>query len=132
MKAMLWCLKFDGLKQSVKELQRRNDLLASLLDCIRNRKLTEPFNKHPPRGQLQFGFPKSISLHLDESSQLQINETKSILKLKSSKSNLVVSRQNQHELLLRSPDSGAFLLHQPVPENGTFCYLTIASHRPSI
>lgn len=34
------------------------------------------------------------------------------------------------EILERSPDKGAFLLSQPVPRCGAFCYLAVVSRNP--
>lgn len=38
--------------------------------------------------------------------------------------------ENQHEILTKSPDSGAFLLQQPIPRSGTFAYLAVFGHKP--
>lgn len=35
------------------------------------------------------------------------------------------------EILERSPDKGAFLMAQPVPRCGAFCYLAVVSRNPN-
>lgn len=41
----------------------------------------------------------------------------------------MISKGRRSELLRRSPDGGEFLLSQPIPDVGAFCYIAVLSKK---
>lgn len=86
------------------EARCRNDFMSYLLIALDNNKFEAPFNAAPPDGEL-----KDL-VHL-------LPEMKKIPQ---------VAPENA-DIFHKSPDGGKFLIRQPVPKSGVFCYMAIVN-----
>ncbi|XP_055614662.1 uncharacterized protein LOC129760988 [Uranotaenia lowii] len=106
-----WIDKLAHTNQTLEEVRLRNDFLFYLSSNCEQGTLQAPFDQRPPPGYV-------------------LNATH-LIPTETPKTLFENSQSPQTELFRRSPDGGAFLVSQPVPRCGAFCYLAIVSKRPA-
>lgn len=103
---------------TIQEAHERNNFFRHLLNCCRTRTFTTPFHKKPPNENIlnlnksQRGY---VTIQNEEVPQEDLGMASNVLKT----------------VLERSPDKGAFLMAQPVPRCGAYCYLAVVSRNPN-
>lgn len=88
----------------------RNDFLFYLTQNCYDGKLLPPFNQKPPPGSLANVLqlmPADAQANFKQNAVLRGDPAK------------------RAEIFDKSPDKGAFLVSQPVPRCGAFCYLAV-------
>lgn len=88
------------------EARCRNDFMQYLLIALENRKLEKPFNSAPADGDEKL----SELVHL-------LPEARKVPD----------PAPDHADIFRKSPDGGEFLLRQPVPKSGVFCYMAIVN-----
>ncbi|XP_062547915.1 uncharacterized protein LOC134219725 [Armigeres subalbatus] len=121
-----WIHKLSTANQSLEEVRLRNDFLFYLGRNCEEGTLLPPFDQTPPPGYVL------NSTHLMPSLGTEMTASASsrpIYETYSGPSTSAQQLQNA-ELLKRSPDGGSFLVSQPVPRCGAFCYIAVVSKQP--
>uniref|UniRef100_A0A1Q3FZZ9 DUF4485 domain-containing protein n=1 Tax=Culex tarsalis TaxID=7177 RepID=A0A1Q3FZZ9_CULTA len=116
-----WLHKLTGANQTLEEVQLRNDFLFYLARNCEQGALLPPFDQQPPPGYVL----NSAHLMPNFGSEMAGEAASKPLYEAYTESSGAASRRA--ELFRRSPDGGAFLVSQPVPRCGAFCYLAIVS-----
>jgi hypothetical protein len=94
-------------KNDKNQMKRRNELMRILVKQFEKGSITYPFNANPNT------FKSLADIPVPE------------------EPNLLERLENRGNILMKqSPDDGDFLVKQPIPKCGAFCYLVIVS-RPS-
>ncbi|XP_063706748.1 uncharacterized protein LOC134835735 [Culicoides brevitarsis] len=104
-----WMQKLKMQARSFEEARLRNDFLFYLMSALENASLDSPFDQMPPDVpllEMKELLPIGTRLDVEEDAQEKIQGA---------------------DLFRKSPDKGAFLLKQPVPKSGIFCYLAIVA-----
>ena len=114
--ASAWISKLKHVNQSVEEARLRNDFMYYLnLNCEKGQ-LLPPFDQMPPNN-LVLDPTFLMAQKTGDPSQAQQDMNTS-------------ENRRRPEIFERSPDGGAFLVSQPVPRCGAFCYLAVVSRPP--
>jgi Domain of unknown function (DUF4485) len=105
-----WASKLKEFNTRVEDLRMRNTIVTALIMQVQVGKLTAPFDRFPVNitslAELQRMLPPMSAKHVfPEDFKLP-------------------------QIMRQSPDQGAFLVTQPVPKCGAFCYLAVVS-RPA-
>ncbi|XP_058825111.1 uncharacterized protein LOC131685426 [Topomyia yanbarensis] len=117
-----WLHKLANTNQSLEEVRLRNDFLFYLSRNCNDGNLLPPFDQKPPSGYV-----------LDATHLLPVLGTSAATTSKplyEAHTGSPSGTARRAELFERSPDGGAFLVSQPVPRCGAFCYLAIVSKPP--
>lgn len=102
---------------TIQEARERNNFFRHLFNCCQTRTFTPPFHKKPPNVNI---------LNLNKSQRGYVTMQKEEVPKQS-----IDPSKPLNEFLERSPDKGAFLMAQPVPRCGAFCYLAVVSRNPN-
>ncbi|XP_035743586.1 uncharacterized protein LOC118451292 [Vespa mandarinia] len=86
---------------------------------VQEGELKIPFNKPPPNQPL---LTMTNLLPADADEKIQKADT-------FAKQKNMIGKGRRSELLRRSPDGGEFLLSQPIPDVGAFCYIAVLSKK---
>lgn len=97
--------KLKNAATDVAEARIRNDFMNYLLVALQTRKMVAPFDKSPPEAALS-----TLTHLMPEVTTTREPET-----------------PLNADIFRKSPDGGQFLLRQPVPKSGVFCYLAIVN-----
>jgi hypothetical protein len=103
-----WILKLKDQKETIVIMQLRNKIMSALITQIQTRHLTAPFNSNPNFRKLE---------------DVPIPDT--------TPDHLLTDQLRLPQIMRQSPDQGAFLVSQPVPKCGAFCYLAVVSRPPN-
>lgn len=135
--AVSWLNKLKVAGRDLEEARIRNDFLFYLMTSLENGVLEQPFDQTPPnvaflelkillvRIILKFAWLYNCtSVHIEKIIGFKYLQPAGT-KFDSSKSQNSINRNNN--LFEKSPDKGAFLLNQPIPKSGVFCYLAIVN-----
>lgn len=126
---------------SYQDSQLRNDFMHYLVRNCKDAHLKKPFNEKPPRGPMKnvhhmlpdkyhTGHPHiSIDEQKNEEDGGAAGGSGGGAAAQPSGYDLT-QRKIKGQLFDRSPDKGAFLVGQPVPRCGAFCYLAVVSRQP--
>ncbi|KAK2582779.1 hypothetical protein KPH14_005044 [Odynerus spinipes] len=112
-----WLRFLKNSARSVDEMRLRNDFMYFLVLNVQGGELKAPFNKPPPNKSL-LSMAKLLPADTDEETQ-RVDEF--------AKLGRTIGRGRRSELLRRSPDGGDFLVSQPIPDVGAFCYIAVLS-----
>lgn len=104
-----WVTKLKEYNARIADMKLRNRIMSVLIQQIVQGALTAPFN-NPPRFA-------------------SLDQVQPIPEL--NPENVFSDNYRLSQLMRLSPDSGAFLVSQPVPKSGSFCYLAVASRPPN-
>ncbi|XP_029722564.2 uncharacterized protein LOC115263394 [Aedes albopictus] len=121
-----WIQKLSATNQSMEEVRLRNDFLFYLARSCEEGTLMPPFDQRPPSGYVL------NSSHLMPMLGTEMTASTSTRPIYEAYSGPAASagQSQKAELFKRSPDGGAFLVSQPVPRCGAFCYLAVVSKQP--
>lgn len=128
------------------EMKLRNDFMYFLVLNVQEGELKEPFNKPPPNQPLLTMTNLLVNKRLIQSNNNFINRWKYEIKIiiilqpadadekiqkaeRFTKEKTMIGKGRRSELLRRSPDGGEFLLSQPIPDVGAFCYIAVLSKK---
>lgn len=143
-----WIQKLSTTNQSMEEVRLRNDFLFYLARSCEEGTLLPPFDQRPPTGYVlnSSHLMVTVKCFISLREIISINPLpfkKPILgtEMTASTSSKPIyeaysgpsssgSQSQKAELFKRSPDGGAFLVSQPVPRCGAFCYLAVVSKQP--
>ncbi|KAI4478469.1 hypothetical protein M0804_011792 [Polistes exclamans] len=114
-----WLRFLKNCTKSIDEMKLRNNFMHFLVLNVQEGELKTPFNKPPPNQSL-LSMTNLLSVDTDEKMQKDGRFTK----LKN-----MIGQGRRSELLRRSPDNGDFLLSQPIPDVGAFCYIAVLSKK---
>ncbi|KAI4498217.1 hypothetical protein M0802_006703 [Mischocyttarus mexicanus] len=115
-----WLRFLKNCTKSIDEMKLRNDFMYYLVLNVQEGELKTPFNKPPPNQSL---ITMKNMLQLVDADE-KIEKIDKFAKLKS-----MMGKGRRSELLSRSPDGGDFLLSQPIPDVGAFCYIAVLSKK---
>lgn len=103
-----WVSKLKDFTQRTADMKTRNKIMISLIRQVQTGFLAHPFNMMP-----NFQSLAAVTIpDVDPGTALTDH-----LKLP--------------QIMRQSPDQGAFLVSQPVPKCGAFCYLAVVSRPPN-
>ncbi|XP_015190987.1 PREDICTED: uncharacterized protein LOC107074251 [Polistes dominula] len=114
-----WFRFLKNCTKSIDEMKLRNKFMYFLVLNVQDGELKTPFNKPPPNQPL-LTMTNLLSVDADDKMQ----KVGKITKLKN-----MIGQGRRSELLRRSPDGGDFLLSQPIPDVGAFCYIAVLSKK---
>ncbi|XP_065087229.1 uncharacterized protein LOC135708962 [Ochlerotatus camptorhynchus] len=120
-----WLHKLSTTNQSLEEVRLRNDFLFYLSRNCEEGTLLPPFDQKPPPGYVLNATHLMPSLGTEMAAS---TSSKPVYEAYTGPS--TPSQSQKAELFKRSPDGGAFLVSQPVPRCGAFCYLAVVSKQP--
>nr|CAD7576157.1 unnamed protein product [Timema californicum] len=112
-----WIEKLKGCSYSTEEMRLRNDFMFYLVTNLQSGELRSPFRKAPPKGPLA----RALVGHYDDADGLS-GESDEFMSSSDSD-----SHRKRLFQLSRPPASGKFLVPQPMPSCGAFCYLSVLS-----
>lgn len=101
--------KLKQQARTFEEARLRNDFLFYLMTALEHASLDSPFDELPPDVpllEMKQLLPVGTRLDVEPDPKEKIQGA---------------------DLFRKSPDKGAFLLKQPVPKSGIFCYLAIVN-----
>nr|CAD7399293.1 unnamed protein product [Timema cristinae] len=110
-----WIEKLKGCSYSTDEMRLRNDFMFYLVTNLQSGELRSPFRRAPPKGPLA----RALVGHYDDADGGESDEFMS--------SSDTDSHRKPLSQLSRPPASGKFLVPQPMPSCGAFCYLSVLS-----
>ncbi|XP_058451462.1 uncharacterized protein LOC131430466 [Malaya genurostris] len=119
-----WLHKLSNTNQSLEEIRLRNDFLFYLSRNCEDGNLLPPFDQKPPAGYAL------DATHLMPSLGTAMTGETTSKPIYEAQTGSPSGATRRAELFQRSPDGGAFLVSQPVPRCGAFCYLAIVSKQP--
>ncbi|XP_069703383.1 uncharacterized protein [Periplaneta americana] len=121
----LWLEKLDKMNSCPEEMTIRNDYIWFLLLMMQNQRLTVPFNKLPPAGNLRH-LAQVLPSKVYEDVLMASNQNMACLdKLPEEEEN----PSKEHELSGTPIPPSKFLDIQPKPKNGMMCYMGVFSSR---
>lgn len=100
-----WVTKLKDFRVKIQDLKLRNSILSALVMQMQLGALKAPFNTVP---------------HFTSLDQIQ-----NLPELNAE--NIFPEGFKLPQIMRQSPDQGAFLVTQPVPKCGAFCYLAVVS-----
>ncbi|CAG2061716.1 unnamed protein product [Timema podura] len=112
-----WVEKLKGCSYSTDEMRLRNDFMFYLVTNLQSGELRSPFRRVPPKGPLA----RALVGHYDDGDDILSDETEFM------SSSDTDSHRKPLPRLPRPPASGKFLVPQPMPACGAFCYLSVLS-----
>ncbi|XP_055547989.1 uncharacterized protein LOC129731765 [Wyeomyia smithii] len=121
-----WIHKLHRTNQSLEEVRLRNDFLFYLARNCEDGTLLPPFDQRPEDGYVLNA--SHLMAHFGTEMTAEATAKPIYENLTGSPSG---GASRRAELFQRSPDGGAFLVSQPVPRCGAFCYLAIVSKPPT-
>lgn len=104
-----WVTKLKDYSARLSDMKMRNTIVAHLIMQMQLGTLTAPFNT-PPRFA-------------------SLDQVQPIPELTAE--NVFPTGLKLPQIMQQSPDQGAFLVSQPVPKCGAFCYLAVVSRPPN-
>ncbi|XP_024944779.1 uncharacterized protein LOC107271750 [Cephus cinctus] len=116
--AVKWLRFLMASNKTVSEMQLRNDFMYYLVLNLQEGSLRPPFNSPPPISAGLTDIAGLIPSKIDNTETA--DDVTSTLDAPTSEKPMVMSK---------SPDGGAFLAVQPVPHQGSFCYLAITTKK---
>lgn len=130
----IWQKKLEAYEcESSHEMELVNEILTNLLQCCTNRTLTEPFNAAPPEELVLEQLIVTKTLYMIQNMYMMLFFF-FVAKISGNPQNTnkaTAMKARIPELFEISPDNGDFLMEQPVPRSGVFCYLAVINKEPS-
>jgi Domain of unknown function (DUF4485) len=108
MRANKWVNRLKEFNTHLSDMKLRNQIISELLLQMQTRVLKAPFDKDPRFTTLESIAPMPAF----------------------TAENIFPEQFKLPQIMRQSPDQGVFLVSQPVPKCGAFCYLAVVS-RPS-
>ncbi|XP_046737978.1 uncharacterized protein LOC124406583 [Diprion similis] len=110
---------------TIDEMKLRNDFMYYLVLNVQEGVLKPPFDKPPLPGSSIMSMANLLP-GVSEGGVCDMNPPKTI----KSGDSVNAGGAQRSEIMRRSPDGGAFLASQPIPDVGAFCYLSVITKKP--